>query len=1357
MSRKKIQVRLENLFSKLGEELLLVAAEDIPPSDEGDHGTAPYGCTQPPNGNGVVEHATPAEGSAPKAAPSNRQGLGGEVGGELQRGTHAISALSSSEGPQSSQGGDSPKNGKSRSNGKHTSERLAEAKPPPPFDKLRACPEPIEGAGSSTPEVPQPSPDAPPLTPSAPRAPSWPKTRIDTTHLTGIMTDGQSIAPASSMLTPLGWKSLQQTGQVLQNGRSGEPAMLALSLPLYDKDTRLVLEVMDDDPMRKWSEDERLLVQQVADHLSLALENARLFEQTQATLAETETLYSITRAANRSLNLDETLQSMLDEVLSATGYQAGLITMLDPMTQRLALIVHHDLPETLVLRYKVNGLEGSLSALVLERKEPVIVEDLEKNPPINASGLVSLGFQAYLGVPLSSKGQTLGTLCTFSHTRQPRQTAKISLMQAAGAQIGTAIENARLFEQTQDALSVTESLYQASAELNAVQSYNDILTALRNHTLLGKADKIVSLNLFDRPWIGDDVPEWNLVIARWTSLPDQNLSNRFPLRSFGATRLLSPTAPLLIEDIQNDPRLDKDSRAFYLRNFQARSTIFTPLVFGGRWIGMINASYGEQSCGGAAISGIPAAMIFPEEEVRRLMVLSGQAAIAVQNMHLLEETRRRAEQLQTAAEVARDTSSTLALDNLLRRTVNLLCDRFGYYHASIFLLDETGENAVVCEATGQAGEQLKHSGFTLPVGSNTVIGRVTAEGAPLVINDVTQDSVYFAAAEYSYTHLLPETRAELGIPLMIGTQVTGALDVQSAKANAFTNDDVSVLQILADQIAVAVDNARSYELSQAAVEEMRELDHLKSQFLANMSHELRTPLNSIIGFSRVILKGIDGPINDLQQQDLNAIFNSGQHLLSLINDVLDLSKIEAGKLELSFEDNLNLTDLINSVMSTAVGLVKDKPVHLNREIAPDLPCARADPLKVRQVLLNLLSNASKFTDEGSITVKACFQVRPAGTDWPNESPPPADEQRGTRPLMVSEVKISVTDTGAGIAPEDQAKLFQPFSQVDSSPTRKTGGSGLGLSISRALVEMHGGRLGVESQVGKGSTFFFTLPVAVPTRVSLKDTETGDCQSCGSNLQQHLVVLAIDDERSVINLYERSLAGQGFKVIALTDVEQVLARAKEVQPFAITLDATLQKTDAWQVLKALKVDSDTCRIPVILSSYYPDQGKGFSLGPTDYLMKHILEEDLVEAVVRLNGPGDVHDLLAVDDDPNNLTWIGKFFQGHPQFHVRTAKGGFQGLVEIRSKRPDVVILGLRSTFAVQPALDGFSVLEVLRSEAALRSLPVIAYTGGGLSNEQCNRLAEVAWTLQRKGLVKEEELLAGIGEALNRFRIANGRG
>ncbi len=251
----------------------------------------------------------------------------------------------------------------------------------------------------------------------------------------------------------------------------------------------------------------------------------------------------------------------------------------------------------------------------------------------------------------------------------------------------------------------------------------------------------------------------------------------------------------------------------------------------------------------------------------------------------------------------------------------------------------------------------------------------------------------------------------MGIPLKIGDLVIGVLDVQSEKENIFSEDDISVLQILADQITVAMDNARSYEIAQKAMEEIREADRLKSQFLANMSHELRTPLNSIIGFSRVILKGIDGPVTDQQSQDLSAIYNSGQHLLGLINDVLDLSRIEAGKMDLAFEENVNLAEIIRGVMSTTVGLVKDKPIELKQRVEPDLPLVTIDPMKIRQVLINLLSNAAKFTDEGKITIEAFSGKSLAGE---------------------TQVTVRVSDTGPGIAPEDQIKLFQPFSQVDGS-------------------------------------------------------------------------------------------------------------------------------------------------------------------------------------------------------------------------------------------------------------------------------------------------------------------------------------
>jgi signal transduction histidine kinase len=272
----------------------------------------------------------------------------------------------------------------------------------------------------------------------------------------------------------------------------------------------------------------------------------------------------------------------------------------------------------------------------------------------------------------------------------------------------------------------------------------------------------------------------------------------------------------------------------------------------------------------------------------------------------------------------------------------------------------------------------------------------------------------------------------------------------------WTDEDRALAEAVSQQLAVALQDARSNQLTQNALAEMREADRLKTQFLANMSHELRTPLNSIIGFSRVILKGIDGPITSQQEEDLKAIYNAGQHLLGLINDVLDLSKIEAGKVELAFSE-VDLNDVLRGVMSTAEGLVQGKEIALVTDIPDDLPMITADSIRVRQILLNLVSNAVKFTERGQIGVSA------------------RKIDSGARP----EILVAVFDTGPGIALEDQRKLFEPFSQVDASPTRKTGGTGLGLSICRHLVELHGGRIWVESTPGQGSTFAFTLPIEPP--------------------------------------------------------------------------------------------------------------------------------------------------------------------------------------------------------------------------------------------------------------------------------------
>jgi len=330
-----------------------------------------------------------------------------------------------------------------------------------------------------------------------------------------------------------------------------------------------------------------------------------------------------------------------------------------------------------------------------------------------------------------------------------------------------------------------------------------------------------------------------------------------------------------------------------------------------------------------------------------------------------------------------------------------------------------------------------------------------------------------------------------------------------------------------------------------------------------------------------------------------------------------------------------------------------------------------------------------------------------------------------------EAVINVIDTGHGISAEDQKKLFQAFSQVDGSATRKSGGTGLGLSICANLVQLQGGRIGVSSEVGKGSTFWFTLPLYQQPEEQIPEGKK--------------IVLAIDDDPQVIGLYERYLTPQGYYVLPLTDPLKAKEQVLKIKPYAITLDIMMPNKDGWSVLTELKSDPATRDYPVIICSILEQADKGFSLGAADYLVKPILEEDLVHALDRLNKNGTIHEVLVIDDDPNDLRLIEKILNQHGHYKPILAQGGRMGWEAINIKAPHAIILDL-----FMPEMDGFNILEKLRETPVLRDIPVLVVSGGGLTNEQQQQLNAFGQRLITKGSLNEGQLIESIENALKRL-------
>jgi signal transduction histidine kinase len=454
-------------------------------------------------------------------------------------------------------------------------------------------------------------------------------------------------------------------------------------------------------------------------------------------------------------------------------------------------------------------------------------------------------------------------------------------------------------------------------------------------------------------------------------------------------------------------------------------------------------------------------IVVADAEVDQEMVTDLMATVAerlsvhIENLRLLDETElsrqqldKRAAELETVAQVSTAAATILDPEALLQSVVDLTRYSFSLYYISVYLLSETGDFLELKAASGKIGHTMLEEGHAVHLYQDqTILSKAALSRETTIIADTNTDP------DYVSHHLLPDVRSKMTIPLIVGEQLIGIFDVNADTVERFAEEDIRTFSTLASQTAVALRNAQLYAEQMETVDRLRELDHLKSSFLANMSHELRTPLNSILGFTQVILEGLDGPMTEDMETDLKLIEKNGHHLLTLINEVLDMAKIESGRVTLGMEPVM-ISDMLNDVLKTSRSLARKGVLYEYVSHLPDDMMIMADTVRLRQILLNMVSNALKFTEQGSVTLEA--------------------EQNNEM------VQIRVRDTGLGIPPDKLETIFEAFSQVDTSTTRKVGGTGLGLPISRRLAEMHGGWLWADSKgIGEGSVFYLEIPIGDP--------------------------------------------------------------------------------------------------------------------------------------------------------------------------------------------------------------------------------------------------------------------------------------